>query len=196
MTWYLPLLRAIPALALAAVITFTPDHSSPLGLVGLGLYGIVAGAVLVWSGVRSQGVERAIFVAQGGILELVGIVALFTIGGGLPYLVFLLSGAAAITGLLELYLGIRGGALRRDRLFVGGVTVLLAIAILIVPPGLEQTTTGVDGPTGVLTASTIVVGLFGAYLAVIGVYLVIAALSIKWAAAPSSARVVAATDAP
>ncbi len=196
MTWYLPLLRAIPALALAAVITFTPDHSSPLGLVALGAYGIVAGAVLVWSGVRSQGVERAILIAQGGILELVGIVALFTIGGGLPYLVFLLSGVAAITGLLELYLGLRGGPLRRDRLFAGGLTLLLAIAVLIVPPGLEQTTTGVDGPTGVLTASTIVVGLLGAYLAVVGVYLVIAALSIKWAAAPSSAPTAAVVDAP
>ena len=193
-TWYLPLLRALPALALAAIITFTPDHSSPLGLIALGVYGLVAGAVIAWGGVRSQGVERAILLAQGGILALVGVIALVSTGGGLPFLIFLLSSAAAITGFLELYLGLRGGPLRRDRLFVGGVTALLAIGVLIVPPGLEQPTTGVDGPTGVLTASTIVVGLLGAYLAVIGVYLVIAGLSMKWAAAPSTAPV--AADAP
>ena len=194
MTWYLPLLRAVPALILAVVVTFTPDHSSPLGLIALGGYGLVAGAVIVWGGVRSKGIERAILVAQGGILAAVGIIALVSTGGGLPYLIFLVSSVAAITGFLELYLGLRGGPLRRDRLFVGAVTALLALGVLIVPPGLEQTTTGVDGPTGVLTASTIVVGALGAYLAVIGVYLVIAGLSMKWAAAPSTNPVVA--DAP
>jgi hypothetical protein len=193
-TWYLPLLRAVPALILAVVVTFTPDHSSPLGLIALGGYGLVAGAVIVWGGVRSKGIERAILVAQGGILAAVGIIALVSTGGGLPYLIFLVSSVAAITGFLELYLGLRGGPLRRDRLFVGAVTALLALGVLIVPPGLEQTTTGVDGPTGVLTASTIVVGALGAYLAVIGVYLVIAGLSMKWAAAPSTSPVVA--DAP
>ena len=60
MTWYLPLLRAVPALVLAAVITFSPDHSSPLGLIGLGAYGVVGGAVIAWGGVRSTGTERAI----------------------------------------------------------------------------------------------------------------------------------------
>ena len=116
MSWYLPLFRALPALALAAVITFTPDHSSPLGLIALGAYGLVAGAVIAWGGVRSQGVERAILLAQGGILAVVGVIALVSTGGGLPFLVFLLSSAAAITGFLELYLGLRGGPLRRDRL--------------------------------------------------------------------------------
>jgi hypothetical protein len=144
--------------------------------------------------VRSQGVERAILLAQGGILVVVGIVALVSTGGGLPYLIFLLSAVAAISGFLELYLGLRGGPLRRDRLFVGAVTALLALGVLIVPPGFEQATAGVDGPTGVLTASTIVVGALGAYLAVIGVYLVIAGLSMKWAAAPSNAASPAAVS--
>jgi hypothetical protein len=195
-TWYLPLLRALPALVLAAVVTFTSDHSSPLGLIALGGYGLVGGAVLVWGGVRSDGVERAILIAQGAVLVLAGVVALVSTGGGLPYLIFLLSSAAGITGLLELYLGLRGGPLRRDRLFAGGLTLLLAIAVLVVPPGLEQQTTGIDGPTGVLTASTIVVGLLGAYLAVLGVYLAIAGLSMKWAAEPSTTAVSAATDTP
>lgn len=187
MSWYLPLVRAVPAIVLAGVITFNADHSSPVGLLALGIYGVIAGVALGWGGVRSAGVERAVLLVQGGILAVVGLVALFTTGGGLPYLVFLLSSAAAITGLLELYLGVRGGPLRRDRLFAGGLTILLAVAVLLVPPGLSERTAGVDGPTGVLTASTMVVGILGAYLAVLGVYLVIAGLSMKWAAAPSTA---------
>lgn len=184
----------MPALVLAVVITFSPDHSSPLGLIALGAYGVVGGAVVAWGGVRSQGVERAILLAQGAILIVVGIVALASTGGGLPYLIFLLSSVAAISGFLELYLGLRGGPLRKDRLFAGVLTALLAIAVLIVPPGLEQPTAGVDGPTGVLTASTIVVGLLGAYLAVLGVYLVIAGLSLKWAAVPSTTESPAAVS--
>ena len=194
MSWYLPLLRALPALVLAAVITFSPDHSSPLGLIALGAYGVVGGAAVAWSGVRSSGVERAILLAQGGILVVVGIIALASTGGGVPYLIFLLSSVAAITGFLELYLGLRGGPQRRDRLFAGVLTALLAIAVLIVPPGLQQPTAGVDGATGVLTASTMVVGLLGAYLAVLGVYLVIAGLSLKWAGAASTPTSSAVTE--
>jgi uncharacterized membrane protein HdeD (DUF308 family) len=197
-SWYLPLLRAVPALVLAVVITFSPDHSSALGLIALGGYGVVGGVVVAWGGAWSRGVERAILVAQGGILGIVGIAALFSTGGGLPYLIFLLSSAAALTGILELYLGLRGGPLRRDRLFAGVLTALLAIVVLLVPPGLERPIAGVEGSTGVLTASTIVVGLFGAYLAVLGVYLVIAGLSMKWAGVASTvpAPAAATSDAP
>ena len=187
MTWYLPLLRAIPAIAFAAVVTFSQDHSSSVGLIALGGYGIAGGAVLVWSGVRASGVERVVLIVQGGILAVAGIIAFATTGGGLPYLVFLLSSVAALTGLLELYLGLRGGPLRRDRMFVGGITVLLAVAVLLVPPGFQQQLGGIEGVAGVLTASTIVVGALGAYFAVIGVYLVIAAFSLKWAPADGAA---------
>ncbi len=114
--------------------------------------------------------------------------ALMFFSGGLPFLVLLLSGTAAITGALELVTGLRtAGPQRRDRLFLGALTLVLAVVVLVIPPGFSVPTAGVDGSTGVLTASTIVVGVLGAYLAIIGIYLGIAAFTLKWAAAPRTA---------
>ncbi len=176
--WYLPVARAVPALVLAGVVTFTTDHSPPIGYVTFGLYGVVTGAVLIAAAVR--GVDRGFGLAQGGVTLVAGIVALAVTSGGLPFLISLVTGWAVITGFLELVLGLRAG-LSRDRIFVGALTVLLATGLLLVPPGLEQPLGGIEAVDGVLTASVVVVGLLGAYWAILGVYLVIAGLSIKWA---------------
>jgi hypothetical protein len=50
-----------------------------------------------------------------------------------------------------------------------------------------QSFTGPDGVARELTASVIVVGALGAYWVIIGVYLVIAAFSLKWASSPEPA---------
>lgn len=191
--WYVPLARAIPALVLAAVVTFSADHSAPLGYLTFGIFGVVAGAILTASALRlgARGIVRAITLAQGLLTVLAGIVALAIPAGGLPFLVFLVTAFAAITGFLELYLGLRGrGRLgsARDWVFVGALTALLAIAVLLVPPGFSQSFTGPDGVPRELTASVIVVGALGAYWAIFGVYLVIAGLSLKWQAAPTTAE--------
>jgi hypothetical protein len=56
--------------------------------------------------------------------------------------------------------------------------------VLLVPAGLEQQFTGPDHVERVLTASVFVVGLLGAYSAILGVYLVIGGLSLRWAGQP------------
>jgi uncharacterized membrane protein HdeD (DUF308 family) len=174
--------------ALAIVVTFSPDHSAPLGYVALGAYAVVAGAMQGWAGLRASGTERMLLVAQGIVLLVTAALAFAFVSGGLPFLVLLLSGSAVVTGALELFAGVRSERpVRRDRIFVGALTLALAAAVLVVPPGLSLPTSGVDGSTGVLTASTIIVGALGAYLAVVGVYLAIAAFSLKWAAAPAAA---------
>lgn len=188
--WYVPLARAVPAIALAAVVTFSADHSAPLGLTTFGIFGVVAGAILTASALRlaARGVVRTITFVQGLVTVAAGIAALAVTGGGLPYLVFLLTAFAAITGFLELYLGLRARGRERsarDWVFVGALTALLAVVVLLVPPGFEQTFTGPDQVERELTASVIVVGLLGAYWAILGVYLVIAALSLKWTAEPN-----------
>ena len=187
--WYVPLARAVPALALAAVITFSSDHSAPLGLVTFGIYAVVVGAVLTASALRlgSKGVVRSVTFAQGILSVLAGIVSLAIPSAGLPFFVFLLTTFAAITGFLELYLGLRSrgkSASSRDWVFVGALTALLAIAVLLVPPGYTQNF-AFDTVEGVLTASVIVVGALGAYWAILGVYLVIAGLSLRWATTPA-----------
>lgn len=181
--WYVPIARAVPALVLAGVVTFTPDHSAPLGFLTFGLFGVLGGAVLVAGALRS-GSDRALQFAHGAVSIVLGAVALAVPGGGLPFLILLVTGWAAITGFLELYLGLRArraGRPARDRIFVGAMTALLALGVLLVPPGLAQPLGGLEGIDGVLTAAVVVVGALGAYWAVLGVYLVIAGLSLKWA---------------
>jgi len=189
-----PIARAVPAVVLAAVITFTAEHSASLGLVTFGLFGLASGAVIVVAALRSPGaaVQRALLLVQGGLAIVAGAASLAVPGAGLPFLVFLLTAFAVVTGFIELYLGLRGrrnDRFGRDRIFLGGLTVLLAVVVLLVPPGFVQSFTGPDGVARALTAAIIVVGLLGAYWAIAGVYLAIAGLSLKWGTDPSSVSV-------
>ena len=184
-SWYAPLARAIPALVLAGVVTFSADHSPALGLITFGIFAAATGAVITAFALRSpSGTARVLQLTQGVVTLVAGIVSLAMIAGGLPFFVLVLTAFAVVTGFLELYLGLRSRRTERsarDWIFVGGLTVLLAIIVLLVPPGFVQTFEGPDGVVRELTASVIVVGTLGAYWAILGIYLVIAALSLKWA---------------
>ena len=197
--WYVPLARAIPALALAVVITFSADHSSRLGLVTLASYTLIVGAVLLTASVLSthRGIGRNLTITQGVLSIAAAIAAFIASNGGQAYFVFLLTAFAAITGFIELYLGLRSrsrDASSRDWVFVGSLTALLALVVLLVPPGFSQPFTGPDGIDRELTASIVVVGLLGAYWAILGVYLVIAALSLKWSKADHDVVVAAVQE--
>lgn len=180
-SWIPPLTRAVPAVALALAVTFSADHSASLGLVTFGIFAAVTGlAMIVVALFGPRGGTRTLSIVQGSVGVLAAIAALTVIGGGLAYLVLLVSAWAVITGSLEVYVGVRARTstpgTARDSVFVGVATVLLAIAVQLVPPSLSQTFT-VDGTEHELTASIVVVGLLGAYWAIIGVYLAIAAAS-------------------
>jgi len=209
--WYVPLARAIPAIALAIVVTFSADHSPRLGLVTLASFTLVAGAVILTASVLSpqRDIGRTLSITQGIITLTTAVAAFVATGGGQAYFVFLLTAFAAITGFIELYLGLRSlgrDASSRDWVFVGSLTALLALIVLLVPPGFSQPYTGPDGIDRELTASIVVVGILGAYWAILGVYLVIAAFSLKWsnkdhaavvaAAAAAAAAAVSATTPP
>ena len=186
--WPVPLLRAIAAVLLAGAVTFLQDHSVTIGLTGFGGYAALSGAIILVMSVRLlwPGVPRRFFIAQGSITVAAGVVALIFSDGGLPFFLFLLSAWAAVTGFLELFSGLRSrsrSVLARDWVFVGALTALFSVVVLLVPPDLQQQFTGPDGVERVLTASVIVVGALGAYCAVIGIYLVIAGLSLKWSTA-------------
>ncbi len=183
-SWYAPVARAIPALVLAGVVTFSADHSSSLGLTVFGFFALAAGAVVTAAAVRSErGIPRTLFFVQGVLTVLAGVASLVMTGGGQSFFVLVLSAWATVTGFIELYLGLRERKVHRaarDWIFVGALTVVLAVVVLVVPPDYLQTFT-VDGVERQLTASVIVVGTLGAYWAILGVYLVIAGLSLKWA---------------
>jgi len=196
--WVVPALRAVAALVVGFAITFTPAHSATFGLIAFGLYAVVAGAILLADSLGSRGDQssRGLFLTQGVVAVLAGVAALVLPEGGVHYLVFVVSAWAIVTGALELVSGIRARTrlpAARDWMILGGLTLLLAIGFLVVPPDYSQTLGGIEQIKGQLTASVVLVGMFGAWAIVAGVLLGISAVSARGvrAATPPIDRTVA-----
>ncbi len=185
--WLVPVSRAAVAAAAAVVITFSGDHSPWLGLSVFGGFAVLTALVefvLGAASLASDRVSRRVVVAQAVVTVAAGVVALVLAPfAGLPAFYAIVIIWALLTGALELYSGyrLRGRSpLARDWMTIGTLTALLAVAFLIVPPGLDQQFTGPDGIDRSLTASIVTVGIFGAYAAIVAVLLVIGGLSLKW----------------
>jgi uncharacterized membrane protein HdeD (DUF308 family) len=124
--------------------------------------------VLSWRNVTAAK-DRRIFAIQGIAGVVAGLAALALQSGGLGFFLYIVSVWAAVTGVLELYTGVRvrgRGQVARDWLIVGVLTAVLALVFLLLPPH-----------------AVVAVGLLGAYLVIIGVYLVIAGVSLSSAPA-------------
>jgi len=183
--WPVPVARGVVAIIVAVTITFSADHSPLLGYLAFGLFAVATAVIIGVLGTRrlDKGTERSFFLAQAIISAVAGIASLAASGAGVAFLLFIVSAFAAITGFLELYSGLRARrrfAFGKDWLFVGVLTALFAIAVLLVPGDFALHFTGPDDVARILTASVIVDGIIGAYAALLGVYLVIAGLSLKW----------------
>lgn len=188
--WVVPALRAVVALVVGCAITFLSAHSATFGLVSFGLFAVAWGAVLLAGSLGSRGDRgsRSLFVTQGVVTVLAGVAALVLPDGGLHYFVFLVSAWAIVTGALELVSGIRARgrlAMARDWMILGGLTLILAVAFLIVPPDYSQNLGGIEQIKGQLTASVILVGLFDAWAIVVGVLLAIGAVSARGVREPA-----------
>lgn len=187
--WIFQLFRAVPAAVAASVITFSVDHSAPLGLTVFGAFAVLTGllaVIFVPRTLADDRVSRLNFLVSGIVSLLAGAGALVLAGTGrsaLPGLFITVIVWALLTGVLELYSGfrVRGRSpFARDWLTIGGATLLLAIVFLLVPPGLDQHYMGPDGVDRSLTASIVTVGIFGAYAAIVAVLLIIGGFSLKW----------------
>jgi hypothetical protein len=187
--WYAPLARAVPAAALACVITFAGGFYTPeYGLASFGGYAIVVGLLGAVLGLRllTRGVLRTVFLIQAIVSVGAGIAALIGVNGGLPVLLVVIALWGIIAGFLELYAGIRSRgkrAVARDWIFVGALTVLFAVVCLVIPPDYVQHYNAPgDGGPRILNASVMVVGAMGIYGAVVAVYLAIAGFSLRFGA--------------
>jgi len=185
--------RALLALALGLVITFTAGHTATFGLVAFGVFAVLSGLLLAAGsfGPRAEPIARTAFRAQAVVTVVAGIAALVLPGGGMGYLVWILSGWAIVAGALELVSGIRArgrAAAWTDWVTVGALTVLLGAVVLIIPPDISDRFTGDKGVEGLLTSPIIVVGLLGGWAIVTGVLLAIAAASPKQARARAAAK--------
>ncbi|MGO4104039.1 HdeD family acid-resistance protein [Leifsonia sp. YAF41] len=177
--WTVPIGRAVLALIPAAVITFNADHSPELGLVAFGAFAVLSGILVAVGSWLTLGDARArtLFLVQGIAGVVLGALALAFHSGGLGFFLYLVSVWGAVTGFLELYSGTRArgkSASARDWMSMGALTAILALVFLILPPH-----------------AVVSVGLLGAYFVVLGVYLVIGGLSLKWASTPAAATSVA-----
>ena len=172
--WVVPVVRGLLALVPAVVITFSPNHAPEFGLLVFGVWAIASGLIVGALAMRlleDRGI-RSLFLVTAVVTVAAGLLAV-TVPGGLPFLLYLVSVWAAVTGFVELYAGLRSRRrtpAARDWVVAGAFTALLAIVFLLLPP---------DAVTAV--------GLLGGYLVVLGVYLVIGGFSLKWAVAPGAA---------
>ena len=183
MHWTLPAARAIPALLIAMVITFSPDHSAAFGLAVFGVFALADAALLFTLVGRavSDVPLRRLLLARAALTAVVGVGALALIGAGPGALLFLISAWAGVVALVELYAAVRtanrvDGA--KDLYITGAASAVLAIVALALPADLNQGFSGTEGGD-VLTSSIIGVGVLGAWAAITGLFLAIGGLSLK-----------------
>ena len=224
---HLQIARAAFAALAAIMVTFSPDHSAPIGMAIFSGFAITTGIVLLIAGrwVYPVG-RRHPAVALGVVAVIAGMI------GGLPYFRTIpgffgtVIAWALVSGAIEAIAGWR--ALRqaghpellqrrevvpgvfdsrpivqpgpvsesRDGVVVGAMSLILGLALLFVPTRYAlQYTIEEASETFTLTGITIGVGIFGAYTAIVAVYLAIAGLSPrKPAAEPTEVPVSAPAD--
>ena len=201
---HVQLARAAFAALAAVMITFSPDHSALVGMSVFSGFAIATGLVLllaVWL-VYPAG-RRWPAATLGGVALAAGMTAglspLRTVTGFFGIVI----AWAFVSGILELIAGLRGLRGRtarrdiapgvadarpavdpgprsdsRDAVAIGALSVVLGVALALVPAGYSlQYTIEEAHQTFTLTGITIGVGIFGAYAAIVAVYLGIAGFS-------------------
>ncbi|MGO3884726.1 MAG: HdeD family acid-resistance protein [Mycetocola sp.] len=190
-------LRGVLSFAVGVAVTFSIDHSASQGMLLFGVFAIVSAvAVGAWS-IRVLDAPWSRFAAAQAVITLVaGVCALALQGADVTVWLLLMACWAGASGVVELIGGIRARgrvAYSREWVFSAALTMVLAIVFVVVPSDFFVQYGGMENVPGAQTASVLTVGVFGAYAAILGVYLVIAALSYKWGTEQDDA-VTATTD--
>lgn len=170
------LTRSVSLLITGLFIAFTQNHTAQFGLVAFGVLALVTSVslgVLARSSVMTaQG--RGLHMWQALVSLVVGALALGLSQAGMLLLLWAIVLWAVLVGVAEIFAGWRlppGVGSRTDWMVQGAMTVILALIVL---------TQQAD--------SVAVVGFFGAWAIVLGVYLAIAGLSARWASAEDAAK--------
>ncbi|MGF2949590.1 acyl-CoA synthetase [Microbacterium alcoholitolerans] len=176
---HVQLSRAALAAVAAIMITFSPDHSAAVGLAVFGGFAIVTAFVLILAAILVYPAGRRWpAVMMGGFTLVLGMAASVPTWRSETLFFVLVIVWAALTGLVELLAGIRyrGTDGARDAMTIGAMGLLLALLLLVVPVNLTQPYT-VEGNDFVLTGIVLGVGMFGAYAAIVAVFLGIAGIT-------------------
>lgn len=186
---HVQLARAGVAAIAALMVTFSSDHSAAVGLAVFSGFAIVTGLIeLIAAWLTYPAGRRGAPILLGALSLVAGMLGGIVVWRSTPFFFALVISWALVTGLIEGISALRerrSPALRpeaRDSLVVGIFTVLLGLGLLLVPAqyaltySIENPTTQADDEF-VLTGIVIAVGVFGAYAAIIAVYLGIAGFS-------------------
>lgn len=196
--WPVPIALAIPALAAAVVVTFSAGHSAAFGMLVFGGFAVltaiaaaIGGLLLPAGAARIGAVLKAVAAAVGGTLAFA-----LPIGAGAQaaaVLAWTIGGTLAALAADDIVVGARlrhRDRYARDWITTGIVEALGAIVVVAVPPTFFQAFSFTDKGelvSGEVTSSTMIVGLFGAAAAVLGVFLAIAGIGLV----PSRSRATA-----
>ncbi|MDN3497179.1 hypothetical protein QL996_14650 [Planococcus sp. APC 4015] len=200
---HVQLARAAFAAIAAVMITFSPDHSAIVGLsvfsgfaIATGLVHLLAAWLVYPAGLRWPSLLLGIVSLVAGMAG--GVTPVRTVAGFFVVVIVW----AGISGIIEGVAGVR--ALRgdrsavvssgvapwtdgtpasvmprsdaRDAAVIGGLGVVLAVALLFIQPGYALAY-AVEDVQETLTGIIIAVGVFGGYAAIVAVYLGIAGFS-------------------
>ncbi|SFR87607.1 hypothetical protein SAMN04487846_0176 [Microbacterium sp. cf046] len=184
--------RAAFAAIAAVMVTFSPDHSAAIGLSIFSGFALATGFVLLAAGWLVYTVDtRWSTVGLGSLFVIAGLLAGVAQLRTVPMFFVIVIGWALLAGLVETITGARGlratrglpktdaaRSASRDALTVGILTIALGLGLLLVPTryALQYTIEDANA-TFTLTGIIIGVGVFGAYAAIIAVYLGIAGFS-------------------
>ncbi|WP_334150985.1 acyl-CoA synthetase [Microbacterium sp.] len=195
------LLRALFAAAAALMITFSSDHSAPIGLSvfsGFVFVSALAHILAAWLVLPAGSRWSSVLLAAIGVVA--GMVS------GVPMwrsddLFFIVVVAwGVLSGGVELLAGLRArraaDPLARDAITVGSFGILLAVLLLLIPAGFIQEYSITGAGDFVLSGIILGVGIFGGYAAVVAVFLAIAGLTPRRVdAVPTDDAAAAAPDA-
>ena len=180
---HVQLLRALFAAVAALMITFSSDHSAPVGLAVFSGFVFVTALVHVlaaWLVLPAGSRWPSVLLAAIGVVA--GMVSGIPVWRSDDMFFIVVSSWAIVSGGIELLAGIRsrrgGDVLSRDAITVGALGILLGIVLLLVPAGFVQDYT-VAERSFVLSGIILGVGMFGGYAAIVAVFLGIAGLTPK-----------------
>lgn len=179
---HLQVARALFAAVAAVMVTFSSDHSAAVGasvFSGFALATALVFALSAWlvygPGRRTTPVLLAVVTGIAGLAASVGSWRTTTFFFVLVIVWAVVSGAIEVIGAVRDRRAGRPDS--RDGITVGIVTLILAVGFLLTSPAFSYDYT-IDGAgTFTLTGITIAVGIFGAYTAVVAVFLAIAGFS-------------------
>lgn len=180
---HVQLARALFAALAAVMVTFSPDHSAPLGLGVFSGFALATGLVFALSAwLVFPRTERATPVLLAVVSILAGLASSVPAWRTTGFFFAVVIAWALLTGLIEL-LGARRDRRAgrtdgvRDGVLIGILSLVLGAALLLPfqQYTLDYSIAGAGSFT--LTGITIAVGLFGGYAAVVAVFLAIAGFS-------------------